>query len=46
VYPNYYNTASIPVIAVEAFSNLHVTRKHLFEGERHINSGPLGFIEK
>lgn len=31
VYPNYYNTASIPVIAVEAFSESS-HQKHLFEG--------------
>lgn len=32
VYPNYYNTASIPVIAVEAFSESSHHNKHLFEG--------------
>lgn len=32
VYPNYYNTASIPVIAVEAFSESSHRYKHLFEG--------------
>lgn len=32
VYPNYYNTASIPVIAVEAFSESSHHQKHLFEG--------------
>lgn len=32
VYPNYYNTASILVIAVEAFSESSHRYKHLFEG--------------
>lgn len=32
VYPNYYSTASTPVLLLRYFPDLRVTSKHLFEG--------------